>query len=141
MERKSGNLKGGGLSRKRILESDNFSHPYPLIFLLLQIMKRAQRYYENLCLSAAEAAQLDSESKVADRFAVTKKFVAYWNQKLRDPAFHPGELGGAHNCLFTLEGQALMERLLWELVQIDDKLTNTAYAQALSEIGPAVDRK
>jgi hypothetical protein len=126
---------------RNLLEWEMKLHFYPIPFPDRLIMQRAQRYYQNLCLSVAEAADLESESKVAGRFAVTKKFVWYWNSKLNDANFHPGELGGAHNTKFDAGAQILVERILWELIQIDDKMTNTAYAAIMTDCGVPVDRK
>jgi hypothetical protein len=104
-------------------------------------MSRAQKYYYQLCYKVGEAGQLDSDSKVGDRFGVTPAFVKYWKTKFADPSFHGGELGGAHNCKFTADGQKLVEWCLWELVQINSQLTCTSYALYLTQIGISVDRK
>jgi hypothetical protein len=102
---------------------------------------RSRRWYQRLCYNVGMDGLILSEAEVMNRYGMPRGFVRYWTEKARDPNFHSGELGGAHNCLFTEDAQILVEKTLWDCVRRDPFRTEVDYARELTNLGITVDDK
>ncbi len=90
-----------------------------------------RKWYYRLCENVAADCQHMPDTAVMHKYGVTRGFVRYWGEKGRDPTFHSGELGGAHNVKFTLVEQMALELVLWDEVRRDPFQSNTAFARAM----------
>jgi hypothetical protein len=102
---------------------------------------RFEKWTTNLRVVVGQDAQLLPDAEVERKHGVTARFVKYWGEKYRNPLFHPGELGGARHTIFDDAAQLYAEGVLYMLLVIDSRRTNTELARALREVGLPVDRK
>src|SRR5688572_4829369 len=99
-------------------------------------MSRAQQRYEDLCFAVGRDSQLYPEAEILKRYpSITRGFARYWAQKYADPNFHDGQWGGARNNKFTEEAEAIVEAVLFTLVQENSFQTTVQYVQDLQALG------
>ena len=102
-------------------------------------MSRAKGHHNHLAVLAGTIANTHGDA-IARRVTGKKRgFVQYWNRKLNEPDFHPGEVGGARNVKFDEIGQESVVALLAAEVARNPRQTLRELAGYLHNQGYDVD--
>ena len=96
---------------------------------------RALDAYQQLCWNVGLNGNIEGVAATQHRYQLSRGFVRYWTTKAGDPAFHRGELGGAHNSNFTADGELAVEHQLWKMVRSDPNCSAASYARQLRDAG------
>ena len=94
-------------------------------------MKRAKRWHNHLAVVAGTKALICGNAEAQRQTAATPRMVKYYKQKLVNPGFHSGTVGGARHCRFDEINQQRAEELLLNEVKREPRQTARELASFL----------